>query len=88
VELADRWRPIFADPTQTITAEAEITDGRLTLAVDGPQMTFEVRFLAPARLRDIQSAGAASGVEIAVEDDITVVRLQAGGPFSVTGVQG
>lgn len=83
VRVASHARIPFGDPTQTITAEAEVTDGRLTLAVDGPQKAFEVRFLAPAPLRDIQAKGAASAVETTMEDGITVVRLQAGGPFSL-----
>jgi len=84
VRVASRARTAFADPAQTITANAELADGRLTLAVDGPQKTFEVRFLAPAGLRDIQATGAASQVEMAAEGGIMTVRLQAGGPFSLT----
>jgi hypothetical protein len=84
VRVSSRARTAFADPTQTVTAEAEVTDDRLTLTVDGPQKAYEVRFLAPARLRHIKPTGAASAVEATVEDGMTVVRLQAGGPFSLT----
>ena len=84
VRVSSHARAAFADPTRTITAEAEVNDGRLTLAVDGPAKAFEVRPLAPARLRDIKATGAASGVEPTVEDSITTVRLQAGGPFKLT----
>jgi hypothetical protein len=92
LELADRWRPIFADPdrdyfclTELRSARRARNGARLDVAADdGPPKAFEVRFLAPARLRDIKATGAASGVEMKVEDGITVVRLQAGGPFSLT----
>jgi len=84
VRVSSRAFTTFDDPTRAITAEAELAGDRLTLAVDGPQKGFEVRFLAPARLRDIAATGAASRVKTAAEGLITTVRLQAGGPFSLT----
>jgi len=84
VRVASRARTAFADPAQTITAKAEVADGRLTLAVDSPQKVFEVRFLAPTDLRDIRVTGAPSAVETTTEGGATTVRLQAGGPFSLT----
>jgi hypothetical protein len=84
VRVSSRARTAFADPTQTVTAEAEVADGHLTLTVDGPQKTFEVRFLAPSGLRDIKATGAASAVETTTEGGVSTVRLQAGGPFSLT----
>jgi alpha-glucosidase (family GH31 glycosyl hydrolase) len=84
VRVSSRARIVFADPKQAIDAEAQVVDGRITLTVDSPQKAFEVRFLAPADVRDIKATGAASHVEIAVEDGITVVRLQADGRFSLT----
>ena len=84
VRVASRARTTFRDPTQTIMAEAEVAPGRLTLAVDSPPKAFEVRFLAPTRLHGIQATGAASQAETTTEDGITIVRLRAGGPFSLT----
>jgi len=84
LRVSSRARIAFGDPAQTVTVEAELADGRLTLVVNGPQKTLEVRFLAPTRLRNIKATGAASGVEMKVEDGITVVRLQADGPFKLT----
>jgi len=84
VRVSCSARTAFADPTQIIAAEAQLADRCLTLTVDGPQKAFAVRFLAPAALRDIKATGAASGVETAVEGGITTVRVQAGGPFSLT----
>jgi len=84
VRVSSRAFTTFDDPTRAITAEAEVADGRLTLAVESPQKGFEVRFLAPARLRDIKAAGVASSMETTTRDGITTVRLQADGPFSLT----
>jgi alpha-D-xyloside xylohydrolase len=84
VRVSSRANIAFADPTRAVAVRAEVADGRLTLAVDGPQKAFEVRFLAPADVRDIKATGAASGAETVVESGITAVRLQAGGPFSLT----
>ena len=84
VRVSSRAFATFGDPTQAITAQAELAGGRLKLAVDGPQKTYEVRFLAPARPRDIEATGAASRVETTAEGGIATVRLQAGGPFSLT----
>jgi alpha-D-xyloside xylohydrolase len=86
VRVDSRARTAFSDPTQAITAEAELRDGRLTLAVDGPQKAFDVRFLAPAHVRRVQARGAASRVETTEEDGITVVRLRADGPFSLAAI--
>jgi alpha-D-xyloside xylohydrolase len=84
VRVSSRAFTTCNDPTRAITAEAELVGRRLTLAVDSPQKGFEVRFLAPPRLRDIEATGAASRVEITAEGGIAIVRLQAGGPFSLT----
>jgi alpha-D-xyloside xylohydrolase len=84
VRVSSRARTVFADPTQTVTADARVAGGRLTLALDGPQKAFEIRFLAPAALRDVKATGKTSSLETQVEGSITVVRLQAGGPFSLT----
>jgi alpha-D-xyloside xylohydrolase len=85
VRLASQARMAFLNPDRLVEVQAQRGDSDIVLHIGDVEQTFEVRFLAPGRVRDVRFAGRASDTYCQEAADMTIVRLHAGGPCSLTG---
>jgi alpha-D-xyloside xylohydrolase len=83
VRLASRAAFSFPNPQHLVEVSAEREDGELRLNFGDAAQAFEVRFLAPGRLRDVRVAGRAVDSSWEEANGVTIVRLRAEGPCTV-----
>jgi alpha-D-xyloside xylohydrolase len=83
VRLASRAAFSFANPEQLVELSAEREGDELRLELGDTVQAFEVRFLAPGRLRDVRVTGRAADSSWEETNGVTTVRLRAEGPCAV-----
>jgi len=86
VRLEERAAVSFASPDRLVDVRAERRGDAVTLEIGDVERALEVRFLSPARLRDVRTSGAVSETAWQEVEGATVVRLRAAGPCAVTAV--
>jgi alpha-D-xyloside xylohydrolase len=73
----------FPDPERTVDVRVERKGGEVLMTMGAARHAFEVRFLAPGRLRDVRFSGRASETGWEEIDGTTVVRLRTAGACSL-----
>jgi hypothetical protein len=76
----------FPSPDRLVDVRAERRGDAVALEIGDVTRALEVRFLSPARLKDIRFSGSASDTARQEEEGATVIRLRAAGPCAVTAV--
>jgi alpha-D-xyloside xylohydrolase len=84
VRVASQTGMAFLNPDRLVEVRAERGDSDLVLHIGDVEQTFEIRFLAPSRLRDVRFSGRVSDADWREADGTTIIRLQAHGRSSVT----
>ncbi|MDP2950143.1 MAG: glycoside hydrolase family 31 protein [Chloroflexota bacterium] len=90
VRVGSQARVSFPNPERMIEVEAQLvgSDLRLDIGKGGQAHAhggqgFQIRFLAPGRLRDVRFSGRASDTAWEEVDGTTIVRLKAEGPCAL-----
>jgi len=86
VRLEGKAAISFPSPDRLVDARAERRGDAIALEIGDVERALEVRFLSPARLRDVRFSGAASETAWQEAEGATLVRLRAAGPCAVTAV--
>jgi alpha-D-xyloside xylohydrolase len=86
VRLADKAAISFPSPDRLVDVRAERRGDAIVLEIGDVERALEVRFLSPARLRDVRFSGAASETAWQEAEGVTLVRLRAAGPCAVAAV--
>jgi len=86
VRLAGKAAISFPSPDRLVDVRAERRGDAIALEIGDVERALEVRFLSPARLKDVRFSGAASETAWGKEEGATVIRLRAAGPCAVTAV--
>jgi alpha-D-xyloside xylohydrolase len=86
VRLDGKAAVSFPSPDRLVDVRAERRGDTVALEIGDVERALEVRFLSPARLKDIRFSGAASDTTWQEEEGATVIRLRAAGPCAVTAV--
>ena len=86
VRLEERAAVSFASPDRLVDVRAERHGDAVVLEIGDVERVLDVRFLSPARLRDVRFSGAVSETAWREVEGATVVRLRAAGPCAITAV--
>ena len=84
VRLDSQARVSFPDPNRLVEVRGRRRDSDVVVDIEDGERTFEICFLTPARLRDVRFSGRASDTGWRELEGMTIVRLRARGPCSVT----
>jgi alpha-glucosidase (family GH31 glycosyl hydrolase) len=87
VRLEGKAAFVFPDAERRVRVRAERRGNEVSLGIDRTKRTLVIRFLAPARLRDVLTSGAVAETDWQESKGVTVVRLRARGRCSLTAVE-
>jgi alpha-D-xyloside xylohydrolase len=86
VRLEGRAEMTFPDPERQVRVRARRRGDEVSLDISRTRRTLAIRFLAPRRVKEVRTSGAATEEDRRVSKGVTVVSLKAGGRRTLTAV--